>query len=130
VKAVTIELFARQANPPSQATFHEFRKISDRLTDPAARRDFHLTMAEAARAVDVDPAYRLEHLKLAFETGAIRKRDILSNTLVSIGEISASLGRTDDARAFYERFLEMFPRDGRIHLVQQRLKGLDHAANP
>lgn len=93
------------------------------LADPAILRDFHLVMGDAAIRFNLGDEVALDHLLAADRAGiarAITQRD----TWIRIAGLARRAGRTRVAVAYYERFLENFPRDSRRLMVREIIASL------
>jgi tetratricopeptide (TPR) repeat protein len=120
VKLAMIRINEAPAQTDRAALLHEISKTGSGLTYPPAIRDFHLALADAFGDWQLSDAESLDHLLAAFRSGAL-SGNILATTLVRIGEISRLQGQSSQAREFYSRLLEEFPRDSRSFTVRKRM---------
>lgn len=97
------------------------------LTEPSARRDYHLVMARSHLFFKTDPERALEHLIAARAAGQLIPAQAAA-TLVGIAELARELGRVELARDAYGEFLRTHRRDHRVYMIRQRLAELDPAA--
>lgn len=109
------------------ARWTEIEARQDLLRRDQPRRDFHWLFAQAWLDAGGDPARALPHLQTAARLG-FSNRNIAANTLVQIAELARESGRPDLARETYRRFLSDYPRDGRRHLIAERLGALEAPA--
>ena len=127
VKAGMIRLFQVRPIEEQLRLFDRIAAGGKALTDPDARRDFHLMLADAATMMQLSDERALEHLIEADRAG-LAKRKTAGDVWVRIGELARKLHRTDLAATYYRRFAEEFPRDERTLLVRQRLGELPASA--
>jgi hypothetical protein len=101
-----------------------------RLTDPAARRDFHLALADGCLREGLGEERALRHSLLAEAAGIVHPGRRAS-VILRIAELSRRLGRPEEARRHYRRFLDLVgDRDNRALLVRERLNTLGVEATP
>jgi hypothetical protein len=90
------------------------------LTEPVARRDFHLLLAMVYPHLAPSDEATLRHLLGADATGLLRwqsHRDVY----VRIVETALVLNRHDVAQEYLARFITTYPRDPRRQLLQERV---------
>jgi len=91
-----------------------------RLTDPELRRDAHIVIGRAALFHEQPMDGVLAHLVEADRIGglAILKRGELQ---LQIAELSRRAGRWEQARTYFQRFMDENDVDGRVHTVKVKL---------
>jgi len=119
VKAAMLRLYVLDEASPA-ATFATLEQRAAHLSDPTARRDFHLTMAAAASRLRLGDAAALRHLRAADAVG-LAKRNTAGNLYIRAATRARALGQVDLAEAYERRFLAEFPRDFRAYTIRQRL---------
>jgi hypothetical protein len=105
------------------ARLDELDAVGDSLTSASARRDMHLTLADAYLRFGGSRERALHHLIEAEAAGVVLPAN-RANVLVRIGELSESLGHRETAGIYYRKFLQEFIRDNRVYSVQHRLADL------
>lgn len=98
----------------------------DALARVSSRRDLHLTLAGIAWQYRLGDERMLRHYLAADAAGVVSPTQ-RANVVVSIGELASRVGRTDLARAAFERYLAEFSRDYRRALVRDKLAALPAA---
>jgi hypothetical protein len=91
---------------------------------PAAQSELHWLVAEAIFYYRLPDLSALPHLLAAEKLGrldAVTQADVT----IQIAEVSAIAGDVKQARIFYQKLLDGFPRDQRRYMVQQKLAALD-----
>lgn len=119
-------LFSAAANDPGrlEEVFSEAGAFATRMTNPAARRDYHLLLAQAGLFHGRPAAGNLAHLQAA-EAAGISSALQRGNVLVAMGELSRQLGRREAALSAYRRFMAEFPRDPRVDTLRRRITALE-----
>lgn len=115
VRVVVEEVRARAA---------EFEAMLPRLTDPNARRQMHLVLANGYLNERVDLPRALPHLLAAEEMGIelLSKRLSVRTQIIAVAQI---LGETEVLRRYLRVFVEQHPRDNRTYLFRQMLRDLE-----
>lgn len=124
VQVALIELF--EPRVPAGEVRARFDRLASRgatLTEPSALRDFHLVMGDAALRFKFDDALALDHL-LAADRAGIARAGTRRDNWIRIAELARRSGRPAIAATYYHHFLENFPRDARLLLVQEHLAAL------
>lgn len=103
--------------------FAEALSYGEGLSEPAARRDFHLLAARACQFHGAPEASIFPHLLAALATGELGHRE-LGNVLYTVTDMGGRLGRVSAARDAGERFLRTYPRDERVQTVRHLLAAL------
>jgi thioredoxin-like negative regulator of GroEL len=119
VKSAMLRLYVLNEAPPAE-TFLALEERGATLTDPAARRDFHLMMAAAASRLELGAALALRHLQEADAVG-VSKRKTAGDLYVRIATLARTLGQPNLAETYERRFINEFPRDSRAFTLRQRL---------
>ncbi|MBK8856114.1 MAG: tetratricopeptide repeat protein [Opitutaceae bacterium] len=99
-------------------------KLLDLARGPAAQCELHWLLAEAVFFYQLPAVQALPHLLAAEKLGrldAVAQADVT----VQIAEVSVIAGDVEQARTFYQKLLDGFPRDQRRFMVQQKLAALD-----
>ncbi len=96
--------------------------------DAAAESDLRLVLADAIFFYRLPIADALPHLLAAEKLGQL-DGPTRADVLVQIAEVSSLLGRTAQARTFYEKLLAEFPRDQRHYMIRRKLADLDGGAS-
>ncbi len=102
--------------------FVDLERRSAFLTDPSARRDFHLFMAGAAARLDLGDEASLRHL-VEVDAIGLAKRKTAADVEVRISTLARRLGKIDIARNAEARFFAEFPRDSRTFTIRARAGG-------
>lgn len=124
VHLALIELFEPGLPVATVRELHEsFARRADRLTDPAAIRDFNLVLGDAAIRFELGDAIALRHLAAADQAG-IARSTTQADTLLRIAELARRIGDSGTATAYYRRFLDENRRDPRRLTVMDRLAAL------
>lgn len=103
----------------------ELAETVGEYTDSTARRDLHSLLGHALLLAEIDAGGALRHLLAAFEEGIPESSVRYRGYLVRIAELARVEGETVIARAFYEKFLDAFPRDDRRLIITKRLEALE-----
>lgn len=120
VKLALMEMYLLPGTASEVDRIAAAERLLDRIEDPLLRRDLQLQIGMAGIALRAPIARYLPHLVAAARFGGINgsaREDIL----VQIGVLSAKIGAWAQAREFFERYLEEFPRNGRAYAVRERL---------
>ena len=94
------------------------------VREPQAESDLRSALAEAIFYYKLPVARALPHLLAVERLGkvdAVTRADVL----VQIAEVSVLTGDKAQARVFYAKLLQEFPRDQRHTMVQEKLKALE-----
>lgn len=124
VKLTLLESYAPDVARSDPERLRAFEARVERLTDPMTRRDFHTTLGHAALYLEADEGLAYRHLEQAhlLGTGAsFRQRSFL----IRLGEVAFRQGRRAEARAWYQAYLNAFPRDGRRQWIEDRLRQME-----
>ncbi len=127
VQLALIDLFVPDLPPVDLRARYDALQVRGRsLTDPAARRDFHLVMGTVALRFDLGEDLALDHLLAADAAGVVRAGTRRDN-FIRIAELARRLHRNELAATYYTRFLEDFPRDIRRLTISERLAAITAA---
>ena len=91
---------------------------------PAAQSELHWLVAEAMFHYRLPPLPALPHLLAAERLGrldAVTHADVL----VQIAELSLKAGNPAQARTYFQKLLDTYPRDQRGYMVKRKLAELD-----
>ena len=99
-------------------------KLLDLARGPAAQTELHWLLAEAVFFYQLPAVQALPHLLAAEKLGRL-DAVALADVTVQIAEVSVIAGDVKQARIFYQKLLDEFPRDQRWYMVQQKLAALD-----
>ncbi len=97
--------------------------LAELLETSAGRREFHTSMAFALLDNGGDKSRAVDYFLEADRVGFTRKVTAVSAWLVA-GRAASEVGRTADARYFYEKMLAKYPRDPRAFTVRTLLQAL------
>ena len=107
--------------------YSALRSREGELTQPAARRDFHLALADACLEYDLGLEHALHH-SLQAEAAGVVQGQRQASVLLRIAELARTLGQRERAREYYGRFLtQVRGVDVRLALVRERLAELGEA---
>lgn len=124
IKAALLALYVVPAGPPeTRSAFSEYEALAGQLTDAAAQAQLHLLLAEAAHRFELGRAVRRRHLAAAIAVAALRP-PTLADACLELAELARADRDHTAARAGYERFLALAPRDYRTSEVRSRLARL------
>lgn len=118
-----LELYELPPERPPAERLAAASALLELATLPAAQSELHLALADAILHYRLPPAGALPHL-LAAHRLALLDAPTAADVTVQIAEISALTGDTAQAAAFYQKFLDAFPRDQRRFTVTQKLRAL------
>lgn len=90
----------------------------------AAQSELHWIVAEAIFHYRLPPLPALPHLIAAERIGQLEAATH-ADVLVQIGELSAQAGEDVQARAYFQKLLDTYPRDQRGYMVKCKLAKLD-----
>ncbi len=127
LKQAMMRLYSIDSEAGRDERFETALALEPRFTDPEARRDYFLMMADAAIEFGRPPGQVLEFLLGAERTGTLKAK-LRKDTFLRIAEFAREAGARDTAIAFYEKFLALAQRDGRRYTVQERLAALRNPA--
>lgn len=123
VKLAIIDLYDRVPAQTRRERFDALAEQAPGLSDPIARRDLYMLLADTVQRFDYAPSIALELLIRADEIGIARLAE-RANTWIRIGLIASETERPEIARVYFEKFLNNFIRDGRRHTIEERLAAL------
>jgi tetratricopeptide (TPR) repeat protein len=126
VKLAIIDLYERVPADTRRARFDAFVEQTASLSDPVARRDLRLLLADAAQRFDYPALLALDLLVGADEDGIARRAE-QANVWVRIGILAAENKRPEIARAYFEKFLATYIRDSRRLPIEEMLANLPPA---
>jgi len=124
VKACMLRLYALASDEPPARRLDQAETLQPFFTQPEARRDYHLVMADACARLGASAEREIAHL-LAAEQAGPQDRTGRADLAVRVAELSRGLGQKDRAIEYYRKFLNEYSREVRVYLVQQRLKELE-----
>lgn len=122
-KYAFVRLYEAIAPGEQAARFAELEALGTRLTLPFARRNFHYLMGDAAMRFGLSRRTARDHYRQAIEAGIPFRRN-LADAYLRVAEISVELDEPDEARRFYQRYLDEFPIETRRKLIEDRLAAL------
>ncbi len=120
---VVLEGFSEKSLEERLAGLAELEGLAADLKTPSGQREFHTAMGYALLSNGGDKAKALDHFLAADKIGFPRKTSA-SALWLTAGTVAAEIGRTGDAKYFFEKMIEVYPHDPRIHMVKQRLESL------
>jgi len=123
-RAIIIDAFSDLPNDQILSRLGELEALGQYLKTPAGLREFHTTMAYAILDNNGSKARAVDHFRAADQFGVARKATASRLWLVA-AETAAAAGRNADARYFYQKMIDAYPRDPRVYTVRQRLKSLE-----
>ncbi|MBS0662419.1 MAG: tetratricopeptide repeat protein [Verrucomicrobia bacterium] len=129
VKLALLELYLLPGAAKEEDRIATAEKLLARVEEPPLRRDLQLQIGLAGIALRVPIARFLPHLVAAARFGGIggsAREDIL----VQIGVLSSRCGEWAQAREFFERYLQEFPRNARAFAVRERLAEVNRHLAP
>ncbi len=130
VKYATLQLTEPVADDELRRRYESLVALEPQLTEPSARRDFHLVLADACLYRGLGPEAALRH-SLVAEAAGVQQPIRTATLLVRIAELSRTLGLKSQARRYYQRFLdEVGTSDLREKLVRERLVALGSEVGP
>lgn len=122
-----LEIYALDPGRPPADRVAQAERLVALARGPAAQAELHWLLAEAIFHYELPPLPALPHLLAAEKCGrldAVTHADVL----VQIAELSVEAGKPAQARVYYQRLLDTYPRDQRGYMVKRRLAEL--AAHP
>lgn len=126
VKACVLRLYGADPAAAPADRLARAEAEAPRFTQPEARRDYELVMADAcARLGGADEA-QLAHLLAAEEAGYLDKIG-RADLDVRVAELARLAGQKERAIAYYRKFLGEYTREMRVYQVRQRLRELEAA---
>jgi len=120
-KLATLRLYRLGSEPLS--TLAALEPMGRQLTEPGARRDFHLVLGRSYLFFGGERRRALEHLEAALAAGVVTPT-VRGDLLVQIGELARELNQPATARKVWNEFIRTFLRDPRADLIRQRLESL------
>lgn len=119
-----LQLYVLHRDEPPAARVAAAEALLRVAREPQAESDLHCALLEAIFYYKLPAGPALPHL-LAVER--LRKVDAVTraDVLVQIAEVSALTGDKAQAKVFYGKLLEEFPRDQRHSMVREKLKALE-----
>ena len=99
----------------------ELEALIPQLPAPAAARDVRLTLGVALIRLHHDHARAYPLITACLADGSVTRMTHLGWLLVQAAESAHQLGKTQEERAWYGRFLAEFPHDAKADEVRRRL---------
>jgi len=124
VKRGMIRLFAAVPGPEREAVYRELEAVVGRMHDRTARRDMHALIGHAALLEGSQDERARRHLVAALESGVPESSVRYRGYLLRVAELALRGGDNAQARRFYQKFLDEYPRDIRRQEVEERLAGM------
>lgn len=122
IKLGILELYSPSSKDVAAVLFRTEAK-AELLTDPIARRDFHILLAEAYERFTQSKSKSLEHLLGAQEADpSIRRLD--PDFTLRIADLARELGKYKLAIRSYREFIGSFQRDARRYQVKHAIEAL------
>jgi len=124
VKLALLELYLLPGAAKAEDRIATAERLLARVDEPPLRRDLQLQIGRAGISLRAPIARYLPHLVAAARFGGINgsaREDIL----VQVGVLSSRIGEWAQAREFFERYLQEFPRNSRAYAVRERLAEAD-----
>ncbi len=90
------------------------------LTDPVAKKDVSLALANACQLYRISNEKALQHYLTALDIGILAS-PFRANTLVRAAEIAYAEKQFEIAVKLYQEFLSEFERDNRVNVIKERL---------
>jgi len=120
VKLALLKLYQLPEPAEPAARIAAAEALLARLTIPDLQRDAHIVIGRAVLFHEQPVDSALSHLLEADRIGglAILKRGELQ---IQIGELSRREGRWEQARVYFQRFVDENDVDGRVHTVEMKL---------
>ena len=121
-----LQIYPLDSVQPPAERISRTEKLLELARGPAAQCELHWLLAEAVFFYQLPAGQALPHLLAAEKLGrldAVTSADVM----VQIAEVSVITGDLKQARAFYQKLLDGFPRDQRRYMVQQKLATLAEA---
>lgn len=119
VKLALLQLYVLPESAPA-ARVAAAEALLPRITVPDLRRDAHIVVGRASLFHAQPMAGVIAHLIAADRIGGLSdlKRGELQ---IQIGELSLREGRWEEARVYFQRFIDENEVDGRVHTVKVKL---------
>lgn len=122
IKLGILELYGPSSNDVAAALFQTEAR-AHMLTDPIARRDFHILLAEAYDRFNQSKSKSLEHLLGAQKADpSIRLLD--PDFTLRVADLARELGKYKLAIRSYREFIGSFQRDARRYQVKRTIETL------
>lgn len=119
-KIAILKLYNSPLNSNKRKALAEIEKLAPLLKDPLARANFDYIVGTACIRFKLGDQKAMDYLIEADRIG-IPVEILASHALVRIGNLATRLGQRDVAIAYFERFVQEFPRDIRNFTVRQKL---------
>jgi len=118
-----LQIYAIDAGQTPAARIAGAEKLLAAARGAPAESDLSLVLADAIFFYRLPAAEALPHLLVAEKLGQL-DGPTRADVLVQIAEVSSLGGDIAQAKAFYDKFLDEFPRDQRHYMVGQKLAAL------
>lgn len=122
-----LEIYALEPGRPPADRVAQAERLLPLARGPEAQGELHWLLAEAIFFYKLPPLPALPHLLAAEKSGrldAVTHADVL----VQIATLSTQAGDLAQARTYYRKLLDTYPRDQRGYMVKRKLAEL--AASP
>jgi hypothetical protein len=124
VKLAVLRLYAKTDAAERRRRYDDFTSGAGELSDPGAKVQMHLLLADVAQRFKYGNEEELAHMLAADQVGVI-KRSLQVQVLVRVGDLARLTGKNAMARTYYTRFLEQFPRTDRRSTIEGYLAALN-----
>lgn len=99
------------------------------VAEPALQRDLNLQLARAAVLFGRPETETLVYLKAVDRVGGLVGL-VAEEVVLQLGELSLRVGRLDESKAYFERFLREFPTNNRGYNVTLKLQEIAARQHP
>lgn len=119
-----LEIYALDPGRPPAERLARAERLVPLARGPEAQGELHWLLAEAIFFYKLPPLPALPHL-LAAEKGGRLDAVTHADVLVQIATLSTQAGDRAQARTYYRKLLDTYPRDQRGYMVKRKLAELD-----